>query len=91
MSLMLCLKEWLHSFWNYQNKITDINNIHWCGGDSWVIQLGDQIDRCRPDTWADNNCIENFNDVIDIELLWMANQYRQSAFDYILSVSIYIV
>jgi len=47
--------------------ITNINNIHWCGGDSWVIQLGDQIDRCRPDGWADNNCIEDFNDVIEDE------------------------
>ena len=37
--------------------IETINNVHWCGGDTWVIQLGDQIDRCRPDDW-EKNCIK---------------------------------
>jgi len=47
-------------------SINNIDDIHWCGKDTWVIQLGDQIDRCRPDEW-DKNCIKDFNDVVDDE------------------------
>ena len=45
---------------------SNVNNIHWCGGSTWVIQLGDQIDRCRPDEWK-QNCIKDYNDVIEDE------------------------
>ena len=44
----------------------NIDDIHWCGGGSWVIQLGDQIDRCRPDDWK-QNCISDFDDVFQDE------------------------
>ena len=44
----------------------NVNQISWCGGDTWVIQLGDQIDRCRPDNW-EKNCIENYDDVVEDE------------------------
>jgi hypothetical protein len=44
----------------------NINDIHWSGGSTWVIQLGDQIDRCRPDDW-EKNCLKNLDDVFEDE------------------------
>ena len=44
----------------------NVQNIRWTGGSTWVIQLGDQIDRCRPDNWI-KNCIENLDDVVEDE------------------------
>ena len=45
---------------------SNVQDIHWCGGSTWVIQLGDQIDRCRPDDW-EKNCIKDFSDVFEDE------------------------
>ena len=42
----------------------NVQNIRWTGGSTWIVQLGDQIDRCRPDSWK-KNCIEDFSDVVD--------------------------
>ena len=44
----------------------DLHSIHWCGGSTWIIQLGDQIDRCRPDE-LDKNCIKDFSYVYQDE------------------------
>ena len=44
----------------------NVNQIRWIGGDTYVVQLGDQIDRCRPDDWV-KNCIKDLNDVTEDE------------------------
>ena len=44
----------------------NVDSIHWCGGSTWIIQLGDQIDRCRPDE-LEKNCIKDFSDVFEDE------------------------
>ena len=46
--------------------INNIANVQWTGGDTWVIQLGDQIDRCRPDDWV-QNCLKDLTDVYEDE------------------------
>ena len=41
----------------------DINNIKWTGDDTYVVQLGDQIDRVRPSKLYNNLCSEDDEDL----------------------------
>ena len=42
----------------------NINTIHWSGGDTYVVQLGDQIDRVRPNKLFNNLCSENDSELV---------------------------
>ena len=44
---------------NYFESLNDIDNIEWIGGNTHIVQLGDQIDRCRPTSWYRDICNDN--------------------------------
>ena len=44
----------------------NVSDIKWIGGQTYVVQLGDQIDRCRPSDWK-QNCIDDLDDVVEDE------------------------
>ena len=48
------------------DNIRDITKINWKGGDTYVVQLGDQIDRVRPNKLVNNLCVEE-NDICEDE------------------------
>ena len=52
---------------NIPNNTTDITKIHWCGGKTYVVQLGDQIDRVRPYSLFNSLCPLNDPDIVEDE------------------------
>ena len=50
---------------NIDDNIKDVSNINWTGGNTFVVQLGDQIDRVRPEKYFNNLCIEENNIIED--------------------------
>ena len=34
-------------------------NVEWIGYDTYVVQLGDQVDRCRPSSWYRDVCADD--------------------------------
>jgi hypothetical protein len=44
---------------NYFKDLKDIDDIEWIGGSTIVVQVGDQIDRCRPNNWYRDICADD--------------------------------
>lgn len=49
------------------NNSSDINNIKWIGGKTHVVQLGDQIDRVRPNELVNDICSSNDSGLVEDE------------------------
>ena len=44
---------------HYFDTLEEAREIEWIGGNTHVVQVGDQIDRCRPNSWYRDVCNDN--------------------------------
>ena len=66
------------------NHEKDITKIHWTGGKTFVVQLGDQIDRVRPSELYQNLCKPNDPELIcdegnDLKIMCLFDQLDKEA------------
>lgn len=66
------------------NKTHNINNIKWTGGDTYVVQLGDQIDRVRPSNWVNDICLDDDEELYqdegsDLKIICLFNNLSKQA------------
>lgn len=60
-------------------KVID-NNLNWTGGDTIVVQVGDQVDRCRPYRYKCNDSRATHNDeASDIKILKLMTDLHNKA------------
>lgn len=66
------------------DDIRDISKISWTGGGTYVVQLGDQIDRVRPNKLYNNLCIEEDADLCedegsDLKIIYLFEKLHKEA------------
>lgn len=66
------------------NDTLNVNNIKWTGGTTYVVQLGDQIDRCRPSNWVNDICMDDDDELYqdegsDLKIICLFNSLAKQA------------
>ena len=66
------------------NNTMDVNKINWSGGNTVVVQLGDQIDRVRPSNLINNICSDDDPELYqdegsDLKIISLFNKLHQQA------------
>lgn len=69
---------------NVPNDTQDITKIRWTGGSTYVVQLGDQIDRVRPASLFNKLCPLNDPDIVedegsDLKIITLFNRLHYEA------------
>jgi len=69
---------------NISNNTTNISNIKWRGGNTVVVQLGDQIDRVRPSKLVNDLCTTNDDQLnkdegSDLKIICLFEQLNEQA------------
>lgn len=62
-------------------SVDQIGNINWIGGSTYVVQVGDQIDRCRPisNMLCTNPKTTYQDEASDIKIMMLCNKLHQQA------------
>jgi hypothetical protein len=71
---------------NIDDNLKDISKINWTGGNTYVVQLGDQIDRVRPETYFNNLCVEE-NSIVedegsDLKIIYLFERLHSQALQH---------
>lgn len=69
------------------DNITDLRRVNWTGGDTFVVQLGDQIDRVRPSKLFNSLCTEDDEDLFedegsDLKIIYLFEKLNLQAQQY---------